>query len=369
VESGAPQERLRELGRVFGLPGRFGAAVRHGSGHIHETFVARYDGADGSRRYVHQRLNTRIFRDPERLMSNIERVTCHLRGRLAERGVADPERRVLRLLPAHDGRLFHVDPEGHYWRTTPYLEGTCSVDAVESPAQAREAARAFGEFAALLDDLGPPPLADTIPHFHDLERRFAALEAVLRNDPCGRAAQVAAHAEALRGQHAALTGHLAEVGALPRRVVHNDCKINNLLLDATSGEGLCVVDLDTVMQGNLLCDFGELVRTGTCRAPEDERDLGRIDFDLELFGSLVHGYLAGIGEAVDAAERRALPLAGPLLTLENAVRFLTDHVQGDTYFRIQRSGHNLDRARAQRTLAAHMLERLDAARRAVDSAV
>ena len=361
------QEGLPEIGRAFALPGRFRGAARHGSGHIHDTFVARYAGPGGIRRYVHQRLNTRVFPEPEALLANIERVTGHLRARLAERGVADPERRALRLLPARDGRLFHVDAAGHYWRTTPFLEGTRSVDTVESPAQAWETARAFGDFAALLDDLGPPALAETIPHFHDLERRVAALETAVRADSCGRAAAVQSEIDALRRQHAALARELASLAPPARRVVHNDCKINNLLLDAASGEGLCVVDLDTVMEGTLLCDFGELVRTAACRAAEDEPDPARIHFDLELFECLARGYRAGLGAACEPAELESLALAGPLLALENAVRFLTDHLEGDSYFRIRRSGHNLDRARAQRTLSARMLEVLDAARRVVAS--
>lgn len=366
MESGAAQERLRAVGRAFALPGRFAGASRHGSGHIHDTFVARYDEGGKARRFVHQRLNTRVFRDPEGLMANVARVTGHLRARLAARGVPDLERRALRLQSAADGRLFHVDADGSYWRTTPYLEGTRSVDAVESPDQAHEAARAFGHFAALLSDLPAPPLAETIPHFHDLARRLAALEAAVRADPCGRAAGVASELALVRERHGALARELTAAGELPRRVVHNDCKINNLLLDAASGEGLCVVDLDTVMEGTLLCDFGELVRTGTCRAPEDERELARIQFDLGLFESLARGYLAGFS-GLDEAELRALPLAGPLLTLENAVRFLTDHLEGDGYFRIRRPGHNLERARAQLTLAARMAERLGAARRAVEA--
>jgi Ser/Thr protein kinase RdoA (MazF antagonist) len=350
------------LGRAFDLPGRFAGVSRHGSGHIHDTFVAVYEAGDARLRFVHQRINTSVFHDPEQLMRNWVRVTGHLRRRLAQRGVADLERRHLQVVPARDGRPCHVDAEGRYWRTTRFVEGTRSVDALESPAQAREAARAFGAFAALLRDLEGPPLADTIPHFHDLARRFRSLEAAASADPVGRARGVAREIGGLRSRYADVIGELSRCGEPPRRVVHNDCKVNNLLLDQRSGEGLCVIDLDTVMEGTLLCDFGELVRTGTCPTAEDERDLERVRFDLERFDAIAGGYLEGFGPGLEASERRGLPVAGEALALENAIRFLTDHLEGDRYFRILRAGHNLERARAQLRLAERMAEQRDAAR-------
>jgi Ser/Thr protein kinase RdoA (MazF antagonist) len=363
-------ERLREVGRHFRLSGEFLAGAPYGSGHIHDTFVATYAQSGVAYRYVHQRLNTGVFREPERLMRNVERVTDHLCAKLAARGVPDAERRHLTLLRARDGRTFHVDAEGGYWRTTRFVEGARSVDSVETPAQAYEAARAFGSFAEMLADLGPPRLADTIPDFHDLAKRFAALEEVARTDPCGRLAGVSAEFDAARSRYAFVQRALAADAAtdLPRRVVHNDCKLNNLLLDEETGEGLCVIDLDTVMEGSLLCDFGELVRSATCPAPEDERELSRIRFDLDLFGALARGYLSGAASLLSEAELRALPLAGPALTLENAIRFLTDHLAGDIYFRVHRKDHNLERCRAQLQLAERMIEALDASRQTLRSA-
>jgi aminoglycoside phosphotransferase (APT) family kinase protein len=365
VDAGPAHDLLREIGSSFAIPGQFRAGGRHGSGHIHDTFVVAYEESGRRRRYVHQRLNSGVFRDPEQLMQNLLRVTQHLRERLEALGHADAERRTLRLVPTRAGRPFHVDAEGRYWRTLHYVEGTRSVDSIESAAQAYEVARAFGAFAGLLDDLGPPALAEPIPHFHDLGRRVEALERAAADDPHGRARGVAAELENARRQHADAQLALDDLGPLPRRVVHNDCKVNNLLLDEATGEGLCVIDLDTVMEGTLLCDFGELVRTGACPASEDERDLTRIGFDLERFAALARGYRQGLGARVGAAELRGLPFAGPTLALENAVRFLTDHLEGDVYFRIRREGHNLDRARAQLQLATRMSQRLDAARDAV----
>ena len=363
MQAGPDQDLWRELGGAFGLPGACRSAERLGRGHIHDTWVALYDAGGVPRRFVHQRINTRVFRDPERLMQNLERVTRHLGRKLS--GLPDAERRHLRLVPARDGRPFWVGPDGGHWRTTVFVEGSRSPERIASPAEAIEAGRAFGAFARQLADLGDPPLAETIPRFHDLGSRFAALEGAARRDPCGRAGGVGAELEACRARHGAVASALEAVGPLPRRVMHNDCKVDNLLLDRASGEALCVVDLDTVMEATLLCDFGELVRSGACRAAEDEPDPARVDFDLDLVGALARGYRAGAGDQFRDAELAALPLAGAALALENALRFLADHLEGDVYFRIARPGHNLDRARAQLRLAERLWDRRDAIRRVV----
>jgi Ser/Thr protein kinase RdoA (MazF antagonist) len=364
------EDRLRGVAAAFATEGRYQGGEPYGSGHIHQTFAARYATPGGSLRLLHQRLNTEVFRDPEALMENLVRVTGHLREKLRERGVEQPERRCLELVASRDGRPFHVDAAGDVWRTFRFVEDARGLDAVESPDQACEAARAFGAFAAMLADLPPPPLHATIPHFHDLGRRLEAFETAIRDDACGRATAVRTEIEALHRRIADLERELAalDVASLPRRVLHHDCKLNNLLFDRESGEALCVIDLDTVMEGNLLSDFGELVRTASCRAAEDERDLARVEFDLALFEALASGYVSGLGTLLTDHERRALPLAGSLFSLMNAVRFLTDHLSGDVYFRIGREGHNLDRARAQLRLAERMLEHTDQAREIVASA-
>jgi Ser/Thr protein kinase RdoA (MazF antagonist) len=240
------------------------------------------------------------------------------------------------------------------------IEGAHNIDSCERPEQAFQAARAFGTFAADLADLDAATLVETLPGFHDLPGRAAAFERTLRTDALGRASDAGAEAETLRTQCARVRRELELRGAAaaPRRVVHNDCKINNVLFDDASGEGLCVIDLDTVMPGSVLCDFGDLVRTATCPTPEDETDLSRVRFDLDLFRALAGGYRSGMGPLLTPAELRLLPVAGPALTLENALRFLTDHLEGDVYFRTQRPGHNLDRCRTQLRLLDHMLDAL-----------
>lgn len=333
-------------------------AERHGSGHIHETWIARSGTAGAARRRLLQRLNTVVFPEPGLLMENLVRVTAHLREKLRSGG-GDPGRRCLCPLRTASGGWLFADEDGGLWRAFEFVEDARSLDAVEGPRQALEAARAFGAFAAQLADLPGPPLRETIPRFHDLGRRVAAFETALRADARGRAGALREEVRGLRHALASLERALpaARLAALPRRIAHHDCKLNNLLLDARSGEALCVIDLDTVMPGTLLSDFGSLVRTATCRAAEDERELEKIDFDLELFEALARGYLAGAGELLGEAERDALACAGALLTLLDASRFLTDHLAGDVYFRVHREGQNLDRARAQLRLAERMLER------------
>lgn len=361
---------LRSLGTLFAIEGSFVAATPHGSGHIHDTFVAEYRSSGNSQRFIHQRLNTRVFHDLDAVCSNVERITGHLTRKLVERGVPDPERRCLRPVRARDGRSFATDATGAAWRTFHFIERTRTRDTVENPEQARRVARTFGCFTADLIDLPGPPLVVTIPHFHDLAFRITQLRDATATDPHGRRTHVEREVGLAHRLHDQIQTALASsrVAALPRRTVHNDCKLNNVLLDATSGEPLCVIDLDTVMGGTVDCDFGELVRSSTCRAPEDERDLAAIDFDLDLFAALADGYLQGSATFLTPAERGILPLAGPLLAFENAIRFLADHLYGDLYFRIRRSGHNLDRARAQLTLASRMLERTDDARHIIEVA-
>jgi Ser/Thr protein kinase RdoA (MazF antagonist) len=304
-------------------------------------------------------------------MDNFARVTAHLRAALAHRGVRDLERRVLTLVPARDGALLWTAPDGSFWRTFLLIEGTVTRETIDGREQAHRVARAFAEFAGLLSDLPPPSLAVTIPGFHDLGRRFADLERAVASDPFGRASRVRAEIEATRTAHAEVNRllALARPEQAPRRVMHHDCKLNNLLLDEQTGEALCVIDLDTVMEGSVLSDFGELVRTATCRSPEDEHRLERIAFDLGLFEALARGYAAGAASWLSEPEGRLLPLAGPTLALMNAIRFLSDHLEGDVYFRVHREAQNLDRHRAQLRLATLMLEQLPEAQRIVATAL
>ena len=361
---------MEEIAAQFAISGRFAAAAAYGSGHIHETYLLRFEDAARSARYILQRINTRVFRDPAALMSNLSRICSNQRHELERERASDPERRHLRLVATTHDRTHWVDPEGGHWRCFHFQEGTRSLDRVETERQAYEAARAFGCFAARLTRFEGPRLAITIPDFHHLERRHAAFEAAVREDSQRRARSVEAEIERANSWYEALRNSLRAAGAedLPIRIVHNDCKINNILLDAKTGEGLCAIDLDTVMDGTILADFGELVRTSSCRSAEDEAGLSEMALELDLVRGVARGYLGAMGAILTPLELNALPVAGALMAFENAIRFLTDHLSGDVYFRIHREAQNLDRARAQLRRVELLEANRDAIREIIESA-
>jgi Ser/Thr protein kinase RdoA (MazF antagonist) len=351
---------LRALGALFQVPGTWRGAVPYGSGHINDTYAATYDQAGAAVRYIHQRINGHVFRQPVQLMENVARVLSHTASRLE--GVPDADRRVLTLVPARDGRPYVIDEAGAVWRTYRFIEHTRTHDIVETPAQAEVAARAFGQFQALLADLPGARLHDTIPDFHHTRRRFDACAAAIAGDPCNRAldARDATAFALAREADADRLLDAAARGEVPERVTHNDTKINNVLMDATTGEALCVVDLDTTMPGLVAYDFGDMVRTATNVAAEDEPDPTRVHSRPEMFEALVRGYLSSAGSFLTQAEIAWLPFAGLLLAYEQGLRFLSDHLQGDTYYPVRRPGHNLERARAQFALVTSIERQMDA---------
>jgi hypothetical protein len=355
---------MRDVVAQFETVGDFSEAVPYGSGHIHDTYLVRFDEVGRAARYIVQRINREVFRDPVALMDNLARVCAHQRRALELEFAPDRDRRCPTVILARDGRSYWVDPAGAYWRCFAYQEGTRSVDRIESEQQAYQIAHAFGSFAARLRDLPPSELAVTIPDFHDLEQRYAALRAAVQADERGEVASTASEIARSDRWFDRLRGELRESQAadLPLRVVHNDCKINNVLIDVKTAEGLCVIDLDTVMGGSVMNDFGELVRSASGRAREEEVPLEAISIELGELRGIARGYLAGAGSLVGAAELRVLPLAGTRMAFENAIRFLTDHLLGDVYFRTARRGQNLERCRAQLRLVELLSERQDVLR-------
>jgi hypothetical protein len=334
---------LSEVAGHFEFNGKFLLAQHYGSGHINETYCVTLAQGNTQTRYILQRINRNIFKNPLALMENVQRVTAHLNRKL--NGQHDARRRVLTLIPTRDGAAFWHDAQGNYWRAYIFIGDARTYDAVESPRQAFEAARAFGQFQKMLADLPAPRLHDTIPDFHHTPKRFATLEKTVETDPCNRAALAGLEIDfALR--HKALTGVLLN-SKLPERVTHNDTKFNNVMLDDISGEGICVIDLDTVMPGLALYDFGDMVRTTTSPTKEDEGDLSKVEMQFSMFEALVRGYLASAADFLTPAEKRLLPASGKLITFEIGIRFLADFLAGDTYFKIHREGHNLDRCRTQ----------------------
>lgn len=331
------------VARQFQIHGEFTSAEPYGSGHINDTYCAVFHQAGVPVRYILQRINHNIFKNPVALMENIQRVTTHLGGKVA--GQSDATRRAMTLIAARDGRAWHKDADGNHWRTYLFIEQARTYDAVESTEQAFKAAKAFGQFQKLLADLPAPRLHDTIPDFHHTPKRFAALEKAIQADVAGRAI-LAKPEMKFALAHKPITSVLLDAN-LPERVTHNDTKFNNVMLDDATGEGICVIDLDTVMPGLALYDFGDMVRTTTSPAKEDERDLSKVQMQLPMFEALLRGYLSTAGGFLTKAEKRHLVFAGKLITFEIGIRFLTDFLVGDVYFKVHREGHNLDRCRTQ----------------------
>ena len=344
---------VRAIAGHFEIPGAFLHAEPCGNGHINDSYRATYrqDGAEV--RYVIQRINHHVFQDPVAVMENIQRVTAHLHQKLATE--TDSARQTLTVIPARDGRPCYPDADGNYWRTYIFIERTRTYEAIENPAQAYEVARAFGRFQQLLTDLPAPPLHETIPDFHHTPKRFADMEKAIVADAVNRARSAKAEIEfALRRRP--ITGLLLNAN-LPVRIIHNDSKLDNVLLDAATGQGLCVIDLDTVMPGLAPYDFGDQVRSVTSLTREDERDLSKVRLHLPVFEALARGYLSAASVFLTPAEKQHLVLAGKLITFEIGVRFLADYLAGDTYFKVHREGHNLDRCRTQFKLVGSIEER------------
>ena len=334
---------IRGVARQFHIQGEFLSAEKYGSGHINDTYCATFDQNGMPVRYAFQRINHNIFKNPIALMENIQRVTAHIGNKL--RDVNDSNRRVLTLIFTHDGKSFHCDESGNYWRVYIFIEKARTFDSVETTKQAFEAARAFGNFQKLVADLPSPRLHDTIPEFHHTPKRFAALEKAIQADVANRARFAKLEIEfALR--HKAICRALLDAN-LPERVTHNDTKFNNVMLDGATGEGICVIDLDTVMPGLALYDFGDMVRTTTSPTKEDERDLSKVMMQFQMFEALARGYLESASGFLTKAEKQFLAFSGKLITFEIGIRFLTDFLAGDTYFKVHRDGHNLDRCRTQ----------------------
>jgi len=351
---------LLAIARRFQFPGDPISATPYGSGHINGTWSVTCHPAA---RFILQRINPHIFKRPVALMENIQRVTSHLAAQL--QGQPDAARRVLSLISARDGQAWHVDSDGSYWRAWRFIDRTRSYDTVETPQQAWQAAHAFGQFQQLLANLPPPRLHDTIPDFHHTPKRFAVLKQAIAGDVAHRAIHAQPEiAFALARQ--SIAGVLLDAH-LPERVTHNDTKFNNVLLDDSTGEALCVIDLDTVMPGLALYDFGDMVRTTTSPSAEDEPDPSKVAMQFPMFEALVRGYLSTAGSFLTQTEKQHLAVSGKLITFEQGIRYLTDYLAGDTYYKVSRPDHNLDRCRTQFKLIQSIEHQEESMHRLVES--
>ncbi len=325
-------------------------AVPFGNGHINRTYLV-----NSRPRLTLQKINTEVFRHPEEVMENIEAVTSFLREKLRNAG-QNPERRTLQVVRTVDGKLFYRTPEGDCYRVYEYVEDTVTPEEVDSPEAFAESARTFGEFQNLLSDFPVERLHETIPHFHDTPDRYRQFREALAADRAHRADTVQKEIEFVLSheKYASMITDAIADGSVPLRVTHNDTKLNNVLLDKTTLKGICVIDLDTVMPGSLLYDFGDALRFGASTAAEDEQDLDKVHFDPEKFEIFTAAFLGEVGKTLTLRERELLPMSVLLMTLECGSRFLADYLNGDVYFRIHRKNHNLDRARTQFRLVAEI---------------
>jgi hypothetical protein len=348
---------MESIARRFRIRGEPSEITPVPTGHIHDTYVLTTKEAGRTIRYVLQRINHTVFPDPPRMMENIVRITGHIRHRLWEN---DPTlaHRQLEVIATQDGQGYCQDAAGSFWRMYNFIEDAATYDMLTSAPAAYEAARMFGWFQKMLLDLPAPPLHETIPGFHDTPRRLAAFEEALRTDPCNRAGGAKPEIDFIFANAAlchVLTG-LVTASEIPVRIAHNDAKINNVMLDTATGEGVCVIDLDTVMPGLSIHDFGDLVRTATCPAAEDERHLSKVAVDASLFDALARGFAQGTSGFLTPAEKSHLVFGGKLITFEQLIRFLTDYLAGDVYYKVHRKEHNLDRARTQMKLVQSIIE-------------
>ena len=343
---------MQEILNAFRLKGSPVFCQRFGEGHINETYLTT---CDTGLSYILQKINTNTFKDPVGLMENVSAVTAFLAKN------ADDPRGTMRIIYAKDGKPYHVDEQGAYWRMYDFVPSSICLQKAETTRDFYNTGLAFGRFQKLLADFPAETLHESIPKFHDTRDRFRQLHEAVENNRSGRldTCQPELEFALAREKEAGVIVEALESGAMPWRVTHNDTKLNNILLDYDTHEPLCVIDLDTVMPGSALYDFGDSIRFGAATAAEDETDLSKVSMSLDLFEVYTRGFLTGCGGSLTELELQMLPIGAKMMTLECGTRFLADHLNGDVYFRIHRENHNLDRCRTQFKLVSDMESKMD----------
>lgn len=342
---------LRAVVEQFCVEGKVQTIAEYGNGHINATYLVQTT----EKKYIFQKINTGIFKDVDSLMENIQGVTGYLTEQIKERG-GNPDRETLQVIPTREGQSYYRDDEGNSYRVYLFITEATSFDAVEKPEDFYASAVAFGNFQSLLAQYPAHTLHETIPDFHNTPKRFQAFLQAVKEDVCHRAASVQEEINFVldHEKDMSVLTDMLEKGELPLRVTHNDTKLNNVMIDDATGKGICVIDLDTVMPGLSVNDFGDSIRFGANTAVEDETDLSKVSLSLELYELYAKGFLEGCKGSLTDNELRMLPMGAKTMTLECGMRFLTDYLSGDTYFRIHREHHNLDRCRTQFALVADM---------------
>ncbi|MCI9352845.1 MAG: aminoglycoside phosphotransferase family protein [Lawsonibacter sp.] len=352
------EQTLQEVLEAFDFGAPVVGAIRYGCGHINDTFVVHTQPENTCcRRFILQRMSAAAFKHPDQLMENIIGVTEYL-GREVKSHGGDRSREAMEVIRPKNGATYYTDSQGGAWRLYPFVEGTVCRQTADTPELFAASGRAFGRFQRLLKDYPADTLYETIPHFHDTEDRLAKFKAAVQADKLGRAGDCRTEIDFVlaREKDCSVALDALRAGRLPLRVTHNDTKLNNVLMDAETGEGICIIDLDTVMPGLVLYDFGDSIRFGANHCAEDETDLSKVNLDVNLFAAYTAAFLEGTGDSLSNEEIEYLPWGAKLMTLECGMRFLTDHLEGDSYFHISREGQNLDRCRTQFKLVADMEE-------------
>ncbi|MGL4774622.1 MAG: phosphotransferase enzyme family protein, partial [Clostridium sp.] len=344
----------------FKFSGKLLTAENHVCGHINDTYFVDFEEEGQVNRYVLQRINTDIFTKPVELMDNVKKVTAHISNRVKEEG-GNPLRESLNLIETLDGKSYYKTKSGDYYRAFVFIDGAKTYMMVQKPEDFYTCGKALGKFQKHLSDFEVNDLYETIPDFHNTFKRYEAFRKAVNEDCCGRVKSVLSEIDYIitREQDTKKVVDILGSEELPLRVTHNDTKYNNVMIDDETGEGICVIDLDTVMPGSALYDFGDAIRSGATTAEEDEVDLSKVNFDINLFEQFTKGFLESVGDDLTPKEIELLPFSCKLITLELAMRFLMDHINGDTYFKVHRENHNLDRARNQLKLVSDMEEKMD----------
>ena len=358
---------LMQISGQFSVSGDCLEVKPFGNGHINDTYAVTCASEGGVRRYILQKLNSRVFPHPTALMNNFAAVTAYLRPIIKKEG-GDPDRECLKVIPTVQGAAYYVDGEGEVWRMTQLIENTDAYLVAENSAMFEDAGRAFGLFIKRLEGFDAASLIEVIPDFHNTVKRYENLEKAVAADKAGRVSGVKDlidFARARKDKTSVIVSALKE-GRIPLRVTHNDTKLNNVLIDTATQKAICVIDLDTVMPGSLLYDFGDAIRVGCSTAEEDEKDLSKVNFDRENFVAFTRGFMRGLGDNLTINEEKLLPTGAILMTFECGMRFLTDYLEGDVYFKTAYPEHNLVRCRTQFKLVEEMEKSLDFMQKTVD---
>ena len=355
--------RIAEIYSKFDTGDEYVQGAPYGDGHINDTFLI--EGKCNT--YTLQRINTSVFREPDHVMHNIRMVTEHLAKKIKAAG-GDVMRETLNIIRTTDGNTYYYNSQFGFYRLFYFITDAKTYQVVEKPEHFYNAAKAFGKFQNMLSDFPAKDLYETIPNFHNTESRFNDFLEALSSNRANRRGAAEAEIDfvmARRGECALIVNAIKD-GSVPMRVTHNDTKYDNILIDNTTGEGVCIIDLDTVMPGSVLYDYGDSLRFGANNGDEDDLDLGRVFCRMDLFEEFTRGYIEELGASMTEREFELMPAAAKLITFECGMRFLTDYLNGDTYFKIHRPNHNYDRARAQFKLVSDMESKSEQMREIVE---